>query len=156
MSMTGTFRAISAKQLKAIVADPDSLDEFLEVDDDKQLDVDKSWHGIHFLLTGSAWEGKPPLSLAVLGGTEIGDDNGYGPTRYLTANEVKTVAAALKDITPAQLVQRQTPAQMKAAELYSSDGSRDDMECIREHYGQLRKFYLAAADRGDAVLLDLS
>jgi hypothetical protein len=25
-------------------------------------DLDKSWHGIHYLLTGSAWEGSPPLN----------------------------------------------------------------------------------------------
>src|SRR5215207_2984929 len=25
-------------------------------------DLEKAWHGIHFLLTGTAWEGDPPLS----------------------------------------------------------------------------------------------
>jgi hypothetical protein len=67
------------------------------------LRIDKSWHGIHFLLTGSAWGGKPPLSNAVLGGKEFGQDLGYGPARYLTPDQVKEVAAALDEITEATL-----------------------------------------------------
>ena len=25
--------------------------------DDRELDLDKAWHGLHFLFTGTAWEG---------------------------------------------------------------------------------------------------
>jgi hypothetical protein len=27
----------------------------------QSMDLDKSWHGIHYMLTGTAWEGTPPL-----------------------------------------------------------------------------------------------
>src|SRR6266436_2060369 len=37
------------------------------------LSLEKSWHGIHYLLTGVAEGGKPPLSWAVLGDKEIPD-----------------------------------------------------------------------------------
>ena len=32
-------------------------------------DLDKAWHGIHYLLTGTAGEGRPPLNLPRLGGS---------------------------------------------------------------------------------------
>src|SRR3990167_6610036 len=35
-------------------------------------DMDKAWHGAHFVLTETAWEGKPPLDFLVRGGREIG------------------------------------------------------------------------------------
>src|SRR5271165_1779219 len=73
------------------------------------LNIDKSWHGIHFLLTSSAWGGTPPLSNAVLGGTEFGPDLGYGPARYLTPDQVKEVAAGLDRITGETLRGRFNP-----------------------------------------------
>ena len=162
MSMIGNFVAFSNDQLQKLIADTDSVETFLDGDDDDdvapgtRLDVDKAWHGIHFLLTGSAWEGEPPLSMAVLGGTEIGEDCGYGPARYLTTEEVKAVSAALQEISPDDLIERQSPAAMRAAELYSSDGSPDDLEYIQTYYDSLRQFYFEAACRGDAVLLCLT
>jgi len=33
----------------------------LEANEGTRCDLEKSWHGIHYLLTGSAWEGDPPL-----------------------------------------------------------------------------------------------
>ena len=45
----------------------------------EEIDLDKSWHGIHFLLTGAAWEGERPLNFLILGGEEVGDiDVGHG------------------------------------------------------------------------------
>src|SRR5215211_6398120 len=28
----------------------------------EEIDLDKSWHGIHYLLTKTDWEGEPPLN----------------------------------------------------------------------------------------------
>src|SRR5688500_6275073 len=36
-------------------------------------DLDKAWHGIHYLLTGTAWEGAEPLNFLVAGGRPVGD-----------------------------------------------------------------------------------
>jgi hypothetical protein len=38
---------------------------------ERGLSLEKSWHGIHYLLTGLAEGGRPPLSWAVLGDKEI-------------------------------------------------------------------------------------
>ncbi len=42
-------------------------------------DLDKSWHGLHYLFTQTVWEGEPPLNFIVCGGNPVGNiDVGYG------------------------------------------------------------------------------
>ena len=53
-----------------------------------ELEVDKAWHGLHFLLTGSAWEGSFSWIPVVAGGSEVGDNLGYGPRWSLTSANV--------------------------------------------------------------------
>jgi hypothetical protein len=93
MSMIGNLRLVSDEQLNELFADPDQVEDFLyesgEPSPDEEDDVDKAWQGLHFLLTGSAWNGEPPLNFLVSGGREIGDvDVGYGPARGFTSTEV--------------------------------------------------------------------
>ena len=53
-------------------------------------DLDKAWHGIHYLLTKSAWDGEPPLNFLLLGGKEVpGVIVGNNPARFFSAVEVK-------------------------------------------------------------------
>ena len=47
-------------------------------------DLDKSWHGIHYLMTGSVWGSDSPLDFLISGGTNVGDiDLGSGPARVM-------------------------------------------------------------------------
>jgi hypothetical protein len=41
----------------------------------REVDLDKAWHGLHFLFTDSAWEGDEPGCFLVRGGQEIGDED---------------------------------------------------------------------------------
>src|SRR5689334_11060249 len=99
MSMIGNFVRLSEPDLQRLLADPDKVPSFLmdaeEFEGPKRhLDVDKAWHLIHFLLTGSADEGSGPLANAVIGGQLLGnvDVGGYGPAVYLSAAEVAEVS----------------------------------------------------------------
>ena len=96
MSMIGNFLQVSPSDLEELIADPSGVHSVhLDPNDDEHencIDIDKAWHGIQFLLANDPWGGEPPLANAVLGGTEIGDDVGYGPARYLNADEVRAVA----------------------------------------------------------------
>ena len=38
--------------------------------------LEKAWHGLHFLLTGSAGESCVPLGFLLEGGQEVGEDDG--------------------------------------------------------------------------------
>ena len=50
------------------------------------------------MLTGSLEDCDHPLNPVVMGGEEFGPDLGYGPARYLSAEEVRHLASALDDM----------------------------------------------------------
>jgi hypothetical protein len=179
MSMIMNYRRITPQKMAelqaAVESDPDAVGRFLYVESDQlvsddelekryeaesdtrpYLDIDKSWHAIHFLLTGSAWEGEAPLANTVLGGTELGDEDvGYGVARYLTPDEVREVSEALGAITPEELMQRSSPQEMQAADIYPNiwDRGEDELEYVREYYDMLVRFFRGAAEAGEAMLL---
>ncbi|MGE3908388.1 MAG: DUF1877 family protein, partial [Chloroflexota bacterium] len=89
MSMMGMFAQATDEEIQGLLADPDEILVFLEtreeLDVTRVLELEKNWHALHWLLTGSKWEGEPPLNFIVLGGAGIGDvDVGYGAARAFT------------------------------------------------------------------------
>ena len=89
-------------------------------------DLDKSWHGIHYLLTGKADESGTPLEFLVAGGTLVGDeDAGYGPPRVFTSAETRAIATALAAVGDDELRSRFVPEAMMRAEIYPEIWDRD-------------------------------
>jgi hypothetical protein len=122
--------------------------------------LDKAWHGLHYLLTGKAEGGPEPESLAVFGGLEFGPEVGYGPARYLTAEQVSRVAQTLATLTPETLAARFNPKDMENKDIYPDaiwvrDG-QEALDYVLEGHQQLQVFYRDAAARGDAVIQWLS
>jgi len=157
MSMIGNFLGISPDDLNALIADPSRVESFIYPDDEEHencIDVDKAWHGIHFLLAGDTWGGKPPLANVVLGGTEIGGDVGYGPARFLTADDVRAVADAIKEITPDKLSELYDATNLSQNEIYPDIWGDDDdaVAYLTSWYQTLRSYYLDAAAKGQAML----
>lgn len=162
MGMVGYFVAVSSKTLDELKNNPDELGDYLYPNDSEDetpnfLDVDKAWHGIHYMLTGSVDGGEEPLSLTVFGGEEIGEDMGYGPARFLTPQQVKAVSAALDALGEDDFRSRFAPEEMEAAEIYPDDiwlsDSQEALEDLMEGYRQLVVFYSQAAVRGDGAIL---
>ncbi len=177
MGMVLTARMLTPDEMAAAFASPEALERLLYPEDGeeaREVDVDKAWHGIHWLLTGSA-DDRPPAArkrglfrrpapepdpvgaewLAVLGGEPVGGDDGYGPARLLRPEQVAAVAAALTPLERDTLAARVDLAAMDAAELYPAIWDEEDVydEYLAPNYEVLRDFYLAAADEGAAVLL---
>lgn len=162
MGMAACFIAIDERAVRKFLANPDSLEDFLSAQFESEepaniVDVDKSWHCIHFMLTGRANGGEEPLAWAVLGGEETGDDAGYGPARILAPDQVKSVSRALASIDKSKFSSRYDPAAMEAADIYLSDMCVRDgdeaLEYIVENYLALADFYRDAAERGDGAVL---
>ena len=165
MSMIGEYLRVAPDELTKLQASKTSIVDYLypEEEDEhpaeRRHDVDKAWHAIHYLLNGSAWGGEPPRFNAVLGGEPIGDDDlGYGPVRFLTADEVRDVADALEDVPVFVLMESFDPEAMNGAEIYPESWGADDqaIESIAGHYTALAEFFRTAAQAGDAMLLYLS
>lgn len=167
MSMIGNFRALPDEELQALFADPARVEQLLYASffggstngHGDELEVDKAWHGLHFLLTGTAWEGTFPLNFIVVGGEEVGDDLGYGPARGLTSSEVQSIDAALESLTPAELGQRFDAGRMTELQVYPNGWAHDpegEREYLLEYYTDLRAFVRRTAERGHALLVYLS
>ncbi|MEV4350793.1 YfbM family protein [Actinoplanes sp. NPDC049596] len=150
-------RRVPAGRLQGVIDDPEAIDALIHGesgDADSEIDLDKSWHGLHYLLTGTTWEIADGAGSAILGGAEIGDDNGYGPPRLLQPAEVQAVAAALSPITADALRARWDPAALTEAEVYPQYWDDTDFESyLAPNFTVLRDFYLSAAAANQAVVL---
>jgi hypothetical protein len=167
MGMVATIRRLGDSDLARLRGEPELVADYLAEEDPDgfgpfaDLDLDKSWHAIHFLLTGTAWEGQPPLNFLATGGTEVGDDLGYGPARCLASAEVRELAKALEALPSETLLKRFNPAAMTAAEIYPEIWDRppeedDTRGYVAEFYGDLRSFVLDAAVEGEGLLISVS
>ncbi len=121
--------------------------------------LDKSWHGIHYLLTGTAYDGEPPLNF-IVGGHVVGDiEVGYEPAHVFFAEEVREISAALAWLDEAALRSRFNPAEMDRLEIYPSlsweEDQDEEWEYLWSYTETLREFLLKAVEKeaGMAVFL---
>ena len=127
---------------------------------DSQLD--KAWHGIHYLLTQSVWEGEEPLNFLLAGGSQVGElDVGYGPARAFSSQQVEAIALALHSIDDAFLRSRFNPDEMMRLEIYPAIWDRDPAEddafgYCATYFADLKSFVQRAAERKIGLLIHIS
>ena len=105
--------------------------------------------------TGRADPHPAPLSAALFGGEDVGDDLGYGHSRLLTPDRVRAVAAALESLDEAELRARADPATMERAELYPGIwGEEEELFdlMLLPSFQDLRHFYAEAPRQGQVVV----
>jgi len=109
-----------------------------------EADLGQAWHGLHYLLTRSDWEGEPPLDFIVRGGADVGDAHAF------SAAQVRAIDAALQPIDAAALAQRYAPADMMRLEIYPEIWSNPDNEALDyclEHFARMKGVIRHAAQR---------
>jgi hypothetical protein len=123
------------------------------------LSLEKAWHGLHYLLTGSAAEGDLPLAFLLQGGEEVGEDDGYGPPRLFSPDEVEEIDAALSAISDDQLWSRFDPEQMSTEGVYPDCWDEPEVD-LREEYvfyfHEMKKVVNNARAAGNALLVMLT
>lgn len=188
MSMTVGFKTATDREIAALLERPQRILRFFELPepepkvgllarlfggkspaaqaddwhldpDNEEFDADKAWHGIHFLLTGTAWKGEPPLHFMVRGGTEIGKiDIGYGPARGFTSKEVAAICDALEPITAETLKERCDRAAFHQHEIYPNIWDEPDDECfgyVLSYFGGLKAFVQRTRGAGKGFVVSL-
>ena len=119
------------------------------------LALDKAWHGVHYLLCGEVQAGTALLSQAVMGGVELGEDegfSGYGPARYFTPAQVTALSHALsRPELEQEAAARFDAALMSELQIYPG-WAGSDAEWVMDGFRRLRDFYLDAAVRGRAIV----
>src|SRR5260370_14819194 len=110
MAMIGNLRPASDAEIERLLANPADITRFLfgaDADESERVVLDKAWHAIHFVLTGSRLGGDEPLNFLVTEGIPVGEvDVGFGPARVLTSLQVRQLAAALASLEPDQIARR--------------------------------------------------
>jgi hypothetical protein len=124
----------------------------------EDVHLDKAWHGLHFLFTGTADGGEEPACFLLRGGEDLGEDDELLP-RLLRPEQVRDFAAFLAALTPEELARRFDPERMTALEIYPdvlwqrSEETDAPLGFLLDAFESLRAFTATAATAGDAVVV---
>ena len=158
--MVAKLRGLSPADISRIGAEPAYLSAAISgAHPLATLELARSWHGLHYLLCGDAWDGPEPWKHAVLGGVEVGEDQGSGAARVLGPELVKRVAQALAAVSPAAMVaERFRPAEFEKADIYPGGWEFSDgwPRALEDDLVRLCAFYQERAAAADAVLISIA
>jgi len=164
MSMIGKLLRVSSNELEAYLKDSSlleaRLDAALDHDDPNLVDIDKSWDGINFLLTGSiVGDSDHPLE-KILFSMQYIDENqdlGYGPGNYVTSKQVKELNEQISKISSQELGKRYDSKKMEELELYPNSWDETDMPSyLIENFKTVQEVYAMAAKNDQAIITFLS
>ncbi|MFB9902389.1 YfbM family protein [Allokutzneria oryzae] len=161
--MEGNYLRVTQDELERAIDDPSWLQEHAQDVRDEVEDADlppeearyltthKAWHAIAFLL------GRAEFHVDVVHGEgELAEEEdwGYGPPRFLSAEQVESAAEALAGIDFDELIDGIDPAELTEADVYPLTWDEDDaLEWVGHWFRPLAPFFAAAAADGDAVIL---
>lgn len=118
------------------------------------LDLDKSWHLLHFALTGTAEEAPLPEGLLLSGGQEVGEDLGYGTARVVTAEQTTDFSAHLAALAIDAAVDRIDGDAMRLAGVYGAQQKSDEMAGeIRAVLPRLQAYVAKAVSQGEGLVI---
>ena len=158
------LQRVDAEEMARLVDDDEFLERLLFGDEDappvpdpRQTDLDKLWHGVHWLLTGSAEESADGLGAVLFGGAEVGEDLGYGPARLMPPAEVAAVYRARAAVPESERLARFDPVAMERAGVYPSGiwGRPEAFSDLIPALHDVVEQYAAAVAHGDGLLLVL-
>lgn len=159
MGMICEIYLVPPDKAHSLTANPSGVHALLsELQGSEQvISLEKSWHGLHFVLTGTAWEGHPPLNFIAGGGVPLGDEDvGYGPARLLAAPDVRTLDAALDGIPDSEFLRRFDPAGLAEADIYPQiwDEPLEDLQQeFARYFSDLKSHVKRAAKSGQALMI---
>lgn len=136
-----------------------------------QESLDKTWHGLHFLLTGKAGAEDEfgneqddevrddPAFWLIYGGVVIDEDAGYGPPHAFRPSEVKRYASYLRSVDEAALRGAFDPEKMEELGIYCGDwlgNLEEEIQWLLESFQLLRKFVSQTSESNHGLLIALS
>ena len=162
--MVGYLLRVSSAELAEYLEDSSKLEARTLAEDSTEdsncIEVDKSWDGISFLLSGpelpESEKEKNPLSWTLFGNKTLDEnqDLGYGPAGYASIEDVKRIQAALQNMTTDRIRKNFDPAKMMALGVYPEIWSDEEesLEYLMEYYDLVADFYQKAAGENQAVI----
>lgn len=116
---------------------------------EQALELEKSWHMLHYLFTGHVDDSNAPGN-ALLTGESIGDDVGYGPARLHDETATREFGSFLETVDAARLQARVNLREMTRLRIYAmpiGPGPEAEYEgelrAVVAHYFPLLRAYVA-------------
>lgn len=120
-----------------------------------EISLEKSWHGLHFLFTGTAWEGEIPAASLVKGGREL-----EGAARVHSPEEAVAFRDFVHGLSEDELRDRFDPDAMTRLDIYPTViWQRDGMEALDELIGSyhfLWAFLRDVVDEGHGFVIEIA
>ena len=160
MALSLFLKHASERELGYLAAQTDAL---LQTRSRRQpradvLDLAESWHVLHGLFTGSAWDGSRPANTLLTGGHEVGLDLGCGRPRLATALETRAFAQYIAPLCPYRLKSTVDRKRVARTRFYmAEDGLCPDLSELHERVIRdlpaLKTYVARAAQHGHGLLL---
>lgn len=162
--MNGNWLRVTAAELARAKGDLDwaygHAEAAVEGEDERWLWTYKTWHALGFLLERYGFGvpivfGAVPFAGNGGRGGEFSDESdwGYGPPRYLTAEQVSAAAAELSEIAEDGLIQGVDPAELTRAEIYPGPWeTASELQWAVQYLPDIKSFFASAAKNGDTVI----
>ena len=121
--------------------------------DRPHCDLEGVWHGLHFLFTGTAWEGDGPAGYLLRGGKDLGDADelGYSVLQALSPEQTRRFAIFLGSLSREELERRIDPKRMTELGIdpggWTAGETRNRrFEHVLDAFDELRAFVHATVD----------
>ena len=136
-------------------------DENWNAVNDCVLGIDKTWHAIHFTLSGKAGDAADtPLSKVILNGNPLNDeDMGYGPAMLITAQEVLEINHAFRAVSEEWFRKRFSVPEMLANQIYPLFADEDEdafFEYVYPYFKDIVSFFKKAGENRQCILFFVS
>ena len=139
--------------------DPDAVPppDYDPANDRPHCDLEGTWHGLHFLFTGTAWEGDAPSCYLIQGGEAIGDadEMGYSVLQALGPVQTRQFAEFLGSLSRETLASRFDPQRMTALKIDGGvwDVADSRLEHVLSSYEDLRSFVDRTVDAKSGLIV---
>lgn len=121
-----------------------------------QTDLSMVWHGLHWIFTGSAYEGDEPLCYLLHKGLVLGQYR-ESIVRGISSKQLAAFEAEVARFDDAELRRRYDGAAMAAADLYLSDMWQGDKEegidALKTWLERLQVFLKEAKARNEGMII---
>jgi hypothetical protein len=159
--LAGLMLRLFGVRVSEVAAPPPGLEPTIGPgNSEAMLELDKAWHGLHFLLTGTPDAGDEPANFLMEGGEALGDDAG---ARGLDSGDVRRIAEFLAASNADAVERRYDPARMTKCDVYPKEiwmrpatADFSPGAWLMTSYRELHSFLAAAAAAGDAVIVRVS
>jgi Domain of unknown function (DUF1877) len=164
MGMVLVLRSVDENEVRSLAKDAGAFEEFMfgdeAYDNSDEVDFDKGWHALHYVLTGSAEPTNGSLNLFGVG-EPVGEDGGYGPALLWSAEYTRTFRDALAQLSDDDLRKRFDPAKLVEDEVYlgetfAEEGADFAWEYVSQGIPALREFADRCVTSGRTVLSVIS